>query len=501
MGHLINPLSFRLGLTSFWKFNNVNYFIKMRERHLIFFFDNVLYKFLSWYIRSNWYFNFFKIRFRKFRLYRSLRRKRRRSKFPISKIQLFYRWSISLLKQYQNDQSGLDTIFYSRTNLNFGTVINFENNYLADIRFYKDFGFFKDRCFAKFFVFNSTDYFFFFSFLVVNISRSLKKSGKLVWYKKKFFFPDVSHFVIYRSGILSVKVVLYFMHTVFEKTIFRESNRKQVDFLFSYKKNIVKYISLYRSWILFFDSLYYPLFFIFIFFRLFSKLCFFVLLFGSKQVIEFKEIFFFFKDLFFYFLNFFVFYVKVKRLLFLLVKNLIPDIFFSKVYFFFKRFFFSISQVRFIFLFNLRSKIDFLSNFKLFLLERFFAKSIFFYLSDYLNFLFYPLKISICYKLLSSSSVSASLLFLFFVRNLKSRKPINKIVSMVLSDLKKQKGLLGFRILTSGRFTRKERAFYKWISINRVPLSVYNSIVDYYAGVFKSRFGICSLRIWLFKKI
>jgi len=59
--------------------------------------------------------------------------------------------------------------------------------------------------------------------------------------------------------------------------------------------------------------------------------------------------------------------------------------------------------------------------------------------------------------------------------------------------------LLGFKILTSGRFSRKERAFYKIWTFGKLPLSTITKSIDYFAGTFKSKFGLCSVRVWLFK--
>lgn len=493
MGHLINPLSFRLGLTSFWKFNSVNYFLKTRERHIVFFFDSLIFKFLSWYIRSNWYFNFFKMRFKKFKI-----SSKSHSRFLFVSI---FKNKYKFFKDFQLE-SHCNFVSLCAFDNYFDFFSYFEDELFSDsvffnIDYYNFFNTVQSKNFSSVFFIFLYGCFYIYGFLLQGLFIGYKRAGRLVWYRKKFLFPDISHFVIYRSGILSIKIILYFMHTAFEKMILREFYGKSSNFVSIYKSDILKYLSLYRIGSFIFDALYYPLFFIFLLFRFFFKFCFVLLMF--------KDFFFFEFDIFLNFLfssffSFYNYYLELKRLFFYFSKKFIFIGNFVRIYLFLKRFFFFESRYRFL----IPSKVSnnhYLSNFKLFIIERFFSGSVFFYLAQYMNTYFFPMKIIIKYKLLSSNSVSAYLLYLFFVRNLKSRKPINKIVSLVISDLRVKKGLIGFRILTSGRFTRKERAFYKWMSINRVPLSVYNSVVDYYAGVFKSRFGICSLRIWLFKKI
>ena len=127
--------------------------------------------------------------------------------------------------------------------------------------------------------------------------------------------------------------------------------------------------------------------------------------------------------------------------------------------------------------------------------------NLFLYLNKIFNFYFKPLKVHIFIKLIDNKVISARLIYNFFIRNLRTRKSIGRLVNFILSDITLQNNLLGFKVLTSGRFTRKERAFYKWISVKRSPLSTYNSMLDYFAGTYKSRFGICGIKIWLFKKI
>ena len=57
MGHLINPISFRLGVTSFWRSNYLHYFLGQKEYSYYFFVDKVLVDFLSWLMRINWFVN------------------------------------------------------------------------------------------------------------------------------------------------------------------------------------------------------------------------------------------------------------------------------------------------------------------------------------------------------------------------------------------------------------------------------------------------------------
>jgi hypothetical protein len=111
-----------------------------------------------------------------------------------------------------------------------------------------------------------------------------------------------------------------------------------------------------------------------------------------------------------------------------------------------------------------------------------------------------PNKLVLRAYFIESKVITTRLLFNYFCRHLRQRKPVNTILGMILNELKNQKALIGFKILTAGRFTRRERALYKWQVFQRTPLSLYGSYLDFFCGAYKSRFGVCSFKFWFFKE-
>jgi ribosomal protein S3 len=103
-------------------------------------------------------------------------------------------------------------------------------------------------------------------------------------------------------------------------------------------------------------------------------------------------------------------------------------------------------------------------------------------------------------NLIKDFLLTAQLIFKFIARQLKRNRTLMKVIYTLFNEIKKQSNLLGFKILTCGRFTRRERALFKvWIH-KKLAFSNITVPLDYYAGNFKSKFGLCSVRIWLFHK-
>ena len=187
------------------------------------------------------------------------------------------------------------------------------------------------------------------------------------------------------------------------------------------------------------------------------------------------------------------FFFKLKKSLLYLILNNSFSIY--RYYIKFKRFFF----FSFIERFRLKRKLNILSNFSLLFIKNFFEKRWVFFLKNIIN-KFIKFKLSFFIYFIPSNIMSSKMLFNFFCKHLRRKRPINRILNMILWDIKKQRMLIGFKILMAGRFTRKERALYKWIVHKQTPLSLYSSNLDYFSGFFKSRFGVSSFKIWIFKK-
>jgi len=96
--------------------------------------------------------------------------------------------------------------------------------------------------------------------------------------------------------------------------------------------------------------------------------------------------------------------------------------------------------------------------------------------------------------------VNVNLLKKYITVRLQQRFQVSQLLAPVLRDLKRRKNILGFKFSFSGRFSRKEMATYEWFANGPVPLSTFNSNLEYISFPVRLKDGICGIKIWLNKK-
>ncbi len=112
------------------------------------------------------------------------------------------------------------------------------------------------------------------------------------------------------------------------------------------------------------------------------------------------------------------------------------------------------------------------------------------YNNYFINFLF-----------LNNENVTAKFLCNYFVKKLSQKYTIFEILNPVVRDLKKNPNILGFKLSCAGRLTKKQRAGLIVQRFNSVPLSTLNSIIDYSLDTVILRHGVSCVKVWLHKSI
>ncbi len=83
---------------------------------------------------------------------------------------------------------------------------------------------------------------------------------------------------------------------------------------------------------------------------------------------------------------------------------------------------------------------------------------------------------------------------------LQRKYTLNWILKPILKDLTtriKQKHFLGYKIVCSGRFTRKQIATYMWMRNGSLKLSNISNLVKYSETRVRLKYGLCGIKIWL----
>ena len=105
-----------------------------------------------------------------------------------------------------------------------------------------------------------------------------------------------------------------------------------------------------------------------------------------------------------------------------------------------------------------------------------------------------------------SSTKTAYLIGRTIIELMKYKKiPLRRAIDLVTFNLFRQpkslQKIIGYKIVVAGRLTRNTRAMYVTVKHGKVPLNTLNLPIDYSAQIFKTRFGVCGLKIWLNKSV
>nr|ADD25161.1 ribosomal protein S3 [Didymium iridis]ADD25162.1 ribosomal protein S3 [Didymium iridis] len=101
------------------------------------------------------------------------------------------------------------------------------------------------------------------------------------------------------------------------------------------------------------------------------------------------------------------------------------------------------------------------------------------------------------FYIMNNLNLNADFLLNYFMIKLGQYFSLNEILSPILRRLKRLTDLDGFRIIFSGRLTRKERAAYIVRSHKSMPLSTYKAKIDYASGFKIMKFGVVGIKIYL----
>jgi hypothetical protein len=115
-------------------------------------------------------------------------------------------------------------------------------------------------------------------------------------------------------------------------------------------------------------------------------------------------------------------------------------------------------------------------------------KKISFYKSSHLMLRFYGLH---------NRNLNANFLLNYFIVKLGQYFILNDILEPIVHRLKSLPQMRGFRLIFSGRLTRKERAAYIVKSFKSMPLSTYKVKVDYASDFKIMKFGVVGIKIYL----
>ena len=120
------------------------------------------------------------------------------------------------------------------------------------------------------------------------------------------------------------------------------------------------------------------------------------------------------------------------------------------------------------------------------------------FLSSFVNKFFDKIKIAFIFC--SESFISANLIKDFILVKMVQKFKLGKIsfiVLRLLGDLCRRNVIKGFRVLLAGRFSRKDRATFYWKKTGYLSFNNKMSALDYSVGTKVLRYSLCVCKIWI----
>jgi len=111
-----------------------------------------------------------------------------------------------------------------------------------------------------------------------------------------------------------------------------------------------------------------------------------------------------------------------------------------------------------------------------------------------------PIRLRLIHR--TFNTVSARHLALYTVRRLRLNYRLNRIVFPLIAEARKSPNIKGLFFKFKGRLTRKARASLNTLVIRhgKIGFSTLDTKVDYSSVAFRTRYGTCSVQVWLAKR-
>ncbi len=101
---------------------------------------------------------------------------------------------------------------------------------------------------------------------------------------------------------------------------------------------------------------------------------------------------------------------------------------------------------------------------------------------------------------ISHLDITSAFLSRYLAIRLKQRYRLMQALGPVLSNLRRNPNINGYRVTASGRFTKKEIATYEWFRFGSVPTSTLNAKLDFAIMPFVLKYSLCCFKVWIHKK-
>ncbi|MGB9680731.1 MAG: 30S ribosomal protein S3 [Minisyncoccia bacterium] len=94
---------------------------------------------------------------------------------------------------------------------------------------------------------------------------------------------------------------------------------------------------------------------------------------------------------------------------------------------------------------------------------------------------------------------SARILAQAIAEDIEKRKPYRLVMNQYLKRIMQNKGVLGAKIMLSGRLDGNEIARDEWLKEGKLPLSTLRADIDYGFSEAYCTYGVVGVKVWIYK--
>ncbi|MGE4554640.1 MAG: 30S ribosomal protein S3 [Candidatus Paceibacterota bacterium] len=109
----------------------------------------------------------------------------------------------------------------------------------------------------------------------------------------------------------------------------------------------------------------------------------------------------------------------------------------------------------------------------------------------------YNLTISV--EEVKNPDTSAQIVAQAIAEDIEKRKPYRVVMNQYLKKIMQNKGILGAKIMLSGRLDGNEIARDEWIKEGKLPLSTLRADIDYGFSEAYCTYGVVGVKVWIYK--
>ncbi len=107
--------------------------------------------------------------------------------------------------------------------------------------------------------------------------------------------------------------------------------------------------------------------------------------------------------------------------------------------------------------------------------------------------------VTISVEEVKNPDTSAQIVAQAIAEEIEKRKPYRLVMNQYLKRIMQNKGILGAKIMLSGRLDGNEIARDEWVREGKLPLSTLRADIDYGFSEAYCTYGVVGVKVWIYK--